>query len=170
MLVVSMWTFFGVSIAFFLVTLFIYVTFYNRKTSAATDRFILQANELKPLVFENIKLRYWISRGLKIQTSPNNHCDLYLFDNCLAIVRRQNFVFKVIFAPVLITSDIEKAKNLFFDYDIYKPKRVHFNQLVKGEIDINITDPIHQYCRIDITFKGLTDEQLTQLEKIKTYC
>lgn len=166
---ISILIFFGAFIFIVLVTLFIFVTFYNRKTRVAIDKFIFQANELKPILFENIKLRYWSTSGQRTQVSPNNHCELYLFDNCLAMVRRQNFVFKVFFAPVIITSDIAKAKGIFNYLDIYKPKRVHFNQILKGEIDINITDPIHQHRRVDITFKELSGEQLTQLEKIKTY-
>lgn len=167
--VLSMLIFFGVFLFIVLVMLFIFLNFYNRKTKIAIDNFILQAGELKLEIFENIKLRYWITSGQRTQISINNLCDLYLFDNCLAIVRRQNFVFKVFFAPVIITSDISNSKSVFNNIDIYKPNRVHFNQIVKGEIDIKIKDHNYEHRSIEITFKGLTGEQLTKLEKIKTY-
>ena len=93
-----------------------------------------------------------------------------MFDNFLAIVRRQDFVFKVFFAPVLLTSDIATTKNIFNYLDTYKPDRITFKQIVKGEVDIKLTDPKYKHYKTDITLKGLTIEQTTQLEKIKNWC
>src|SRR5688572_25931381 len=158
--IVSLLTFFAISIVIILVGLYIFLIFYNRRSRAATDKFITQASELGPTVFQNIKIRYWTTSGLKTRISPNNRCDLYLFDNCLAIIRRQNFIFKTFFAPVLLTSDISMAKNIFNNLDTYKPDRVFFKQIVKGELDIKWTDPIYKHYTTEITFKGLTNEQI----------
>ena len=168
--IVSILTFFAISIFIILVGLYIFLTFYNKRSRAATDKFITQASELGPAVFQNIKLRYWTTSGLKTRISPNNRCDLYLFDNCLAIVRRQNFIFNMFFAPVLLTSDIAITKNKFNNLNAYKQDCVIFKQIVKGEVDIKLTDPIYKHYTIDITFKGLTNEQINQLEKIKNWC
>ena len=101
--------------------------------------------------------------------SPNNHCDLYLFDNYLVIVRRQNFIFRVFFAPVLITPDIEHTKIIFNYLKAYKPRQINFNQITKSEIDIKLIDQSRKNARIDIILKELTEEQRNQLDKIKTW-
>jgi hypothetical protein len=144
--------------------------YYNKKNLVATERFDSHSSEFKPALFHNIKLRYWTTNRARIEISPNNNCDIYLFDNFLAIVRRQNFIFKVFFAPVLITSDITSTKNIFSYLTVYKSDRVIFNEVMKGQIDIKIKDPIYRHYKIDITFKELTSEQLTQLGKIKDWC
>jgi len=70
----------------------------------------------------------------------------------------------------LITSDISQTKNIFNDLETYKPKHIAFRQIIKGEIDIGLRDPNYTHRTIDITFKGLTDEQISRLDKIKKWC
>jgi hypothetical protein len=163
--VVSLLIFFAISIFTILVGFYIFLIFYNRRSRAATDKFILQANKFNPTVFHNIQVRYWTTSGSWTRIWPNSRCDLYLFDNCLSIVRSQNFIFKMFFAPVLLTSDIAITKKTFNNLKTYKPDHVIFKQIVKGELDIKLTDPIYKHYTIIITFKGLTNEQIHQLEK-----
>ncbi len=167
--IVSMLIFFGTFMFIVWAIIIIYLTSYNRKTRLAIDKFIKEAVELNPVVFYNIKLRYWTSSGQRIQVSPYNRCDLYLFNDCLAILRRQNFLFKINFAPVLITNDIEKTKAMFNYLDTYQPTLVQFNQIVKGDVEIKITHPVYHHKKNDITLKGLTGGQLKQLESIKSF-
>ena len=168
--IVSILTFFAIFIFIGLLGLYIFLTFYNKRTLTAINKFIGQASELRPTVFQNIKLRYSETSGLWTYIYPNIRCDLYLFDNYLAIVRRQDFVFKVFFAPVLVTPDIATTKNIFNYLDTYKPDRITFKQIVKGEVDIKLTDQTYKHYKTDITLKGLTNEQSTQLKKINNWC
>jgi hypothetical protein len=168
--IASIVLFFTIIIVIVLVGLYIFYTIYNKRTQAVIDTFIGQASELKPTVFQNIKLRYTETSGLKTYIYPNNRCDLYLFDNCIAIVRRQDFIFKLLFPPILLTYDVATTKNIFNYLGTYKPDRITINQIVKGEIDIKLTDPTYKHYKTDITLKGLTIEQTTQLEKIKNWC
>ena len=148
----------------------IFLIFFNKRGLATTDKFISQVSELTPVTFYDVNLRYWRTNGSRTMISPNNRCDLYLFDNCLAIVRRQNFIFKVIFAPVLITPDPSAMENDFNYLDCYKPGYIHFNQFMKGQVDIKVRDQTYRHSKIDITFKGLTSEQIKQLDRIKNWC
>jgi hypothetical protein len=160
-------------VTFWIVTLaiiYFLVKYYNKKNLVAIERFVFQASEFKPAVLQNIKLRYWTTNGARTMISPNNQCDIYLFDNFLAIVRRQNFIFKAFFTPVLISSDITSTKNIFRYLTVYKPDRIIFNQVAKGQIDIKVKDPGYNHYKIDITFNELTNEQLTELSKIKNWC
>ncbi len=152
------------------IVVYIIITFHNKKALAARDKFIVQISPLLPAVFENVKLRYWIINGGKTEFSPNNHCDLYLFDNYLTIIRRQNFVFKVFFAPVLLTSDVVATKNNFNYLNCYQPDHILFDQPEKGQVAIKIKDPNYSHRKIDITLKDLTSEQIKQLGKIKNWC
>jgi hypothetical protein len=161
-----------IAIFFFivLVGLSIFLTFHNKRTLRTIDKFIRQASGLRQTIFENIKLRYSETSGLKTYLYPNNCCDLYLFENYLVVVRRQNFIFKVFFAPVLLTSDMTTTINIFNYLDSYKTDQITFNQIVKGEVDIKLIHKTHKHYTADITLKGLTNEQITQLEKIKKWC
>jgi len=168
--IVSIFIFFATFIFIFLVGLHVFVTIYNKQARTAIDKFIGQANGYKPAVFQNIKIRYSETSGLKTYTYPINRCDLYLFDNYLAIVRRNDFIFKVFFPPIVLTSDISTTKNIFDNLKSYKPDQIIFKQIVKGEVDIKITDPAYKHYSRDITLKELSNEQTTQLEKIKNWC
>lgn len=166
----SILMFIAIFIFVLLVGLNIFLVINNKRIQTLTEKFIVQTNELIPTIIQNVKLRYTTTNGLRIQNAPNNRCDLVLFNNCLALVRRQDFIFKIYFDPIIITSDIAITKKIFNYLDIYKPDRITFNQLVKGEVDIKLTDPIYRHYTIDITLKGLSKEQTNQLEKIKTWC
>lgn len=168
--IVSILTFFAIFIFIVFIGIYIFLTFYNKRKRTAIDRFIGQVSVLRPTVFQDIKLNYSETSGLKTYIYPNNRCDLYLFDKFLAIVRRQDFVFKVFFAPVLLTSDIATTKNSFNYLDIYKPDRITIKKIEKGEINIKFTDPTYKHYKTDITLKGLTIEQTAQLEEIKDWC
>jgi hypothetical protein len=165
----SILLFFAISI-FIVLGLYIFATFYNKRALAATDKFIAQTGMLVPTVFKDVKLRYWIIKGGKTQFSPNNRCDLYLFDNYLAIVRRQDFVFKVFFAPVLLTADVAATKNSFGYLRCYQPDYIDFNQPVEGQVAIKIKDPVYSHRKIEITFKDLPSGQTKQLVRIKNWC
>ena len=168
--IVNFLTFVATFIFVVLVALYVYLTFYNKRTLGSINRFIAQSGALMPTVFQNVKLRYWTTNGVRTMISPNNHCDLYLFDNYLAIVRRQDFIFKVFFSPILLTSDLATTKSTFHYLDCYKPDHIAFNQLMEGQVDIKLKDPIYRHWKIDITFKELTTEQTKQLDKIKNWC
>lgn len=159
-------TFIAISVFIILVGLSIFFTFYNKRTKSAIDRFIGIASELRPLVFQDLRLSYLETSGLKTYPFSNNRCDLYLFENYLAIVRRHDFVFKVFFPPILLSSDVESTKKIFYGLETYKPDRIMFKQKIKGEIAIKLTDPTFQKFSIDITLKGLTKEQTIQIEKL----
>jgi hypothetical protein len=168
--IVSILIFIAIFFFIVLVGLYIFLTFYNKRTRTAIDKFIGQSSGLRPTIFENIKLRYSETSGLKTYLYPNNSCDLYLFDNYLAIVRRQNFIFKVFFAPILLTSYKGTTENIFNYLVTYKPDQITLKQIVKEEIDIQLTEPTYKYFKIYIKLKGLTNEQISQLEKIINWC
>lgn len=168
--ILSIVTFFAIFMVIVLLGFYIFLTFYNKRSQTVIDKFIGQASGLRPTIFQNIKLRYSETSGLKTYIYPNNRCDLYLFDNYLAIIRRQDFVFKVFFAPILLTSDITTTK-INFDYLVtYKPDRITYKQIVKGEVDIKLTDQANKHDTKNITLIGLTNEQTAQLEKINHWC
>lgn len=161
--------FFAAFIFLFSVGFYLYLIFYNSRTRIVTNKFILQTNDLRPTVFSNVKLRYWVTNYDKTILSPNNYCELYLFDNYIAIIRRQHFVFNVFFAPVLISSNIEETRIKFNYLHCYKPDYIHFAQHIKGQVDIKLKDPVGKHLKIDITLKSLTDEQISNLERIKKW-
>jgi hypothetical protein len=166
--IVSILIFLGSFIAVSLGGIFVFVVFYNKRTKPILDKFILHSDSLNPIIFKNIKIRYWTVYGGQMIVYPNNQCDLFLLEDCLGIVRRQDFIYKVFFPPFLISSDIIKTRNTFSYLNIFKPEKVLFKQTTKSEVDIKLIDPAYKHSKIDITLKGLTNEQINQLKKIKS--
>lgn len=162
--------FYGFFIIIVLISVFVFVFFYNQRSKVALDKFILSTEDARSIFFENIKLSYRVDNKGRTQVYPNNQCNLLLFENQLAIVRRQYFIYKVLFPPILLTSDIAITQNTFNYIKSYKPEKIVFRQTRKGVVDINLRDSVYQNYRIYITFKELTDEQIKQLEVIKTWC
>lgn len=151
------------------VCVYTFLIFYNKKNSALTKRFLSQVKLYDPKVIPNVKLRYWITRRLRTWTSPGTYGDLYLFDNCLVIVRRRNFIFKIFHPPVLFTPDMDHAKKNFPYLKAYQPGYIHFNQLHKSEIEIKVKDPDSGTWMIDITLKGLSADEVNQVSEIKNW-
>lgn len=168
-------TFYGVFILFSLTGTYIFIVFYNKRTKILIDQFALQTNTMRYDVFNNIKLRYWETRyypnigDTRTYIYLNNTCDIYLFDNYFAIVRRQNFVFKVSFPPILISSQNSDAQNIFNYLDIYYPKRISFIKVKIGELDFNVVDSNNKYITVEITVKGLTQEQIERFEVLRQW-
>lgn len=144
----------------------IYFYFHNNENNIKVEKFLNIANELNPIVFNDIKLRYWKSRGTRTEISINSICDLYLYDESLVLVRRQNFILKMIFAPVVITSNIAKSKNDFPNLESYLPSSFVLNSYKRGELEIKLQGSY----RIDITLKGLTTEQIDKLRIVQNWC
>jgi hypothetical protein len=145
---------------------FIYLTVNNRRIRNMIDRFVNESMELQPVVLSNIKLRCWVTNK-KIYIYPNNRCDLYLFDDFLAIIRRQQSVFG--FIPILAASDIKSLEGKFKHFDIYKLEKLLIKQNIKDEVDLELSDLIYKHYKVEITLKELTSEQIGQLEKIKNW-
>ncbi len=168
--ILSILIFFAAFSSFVLLGLYIYLSFYNKRSQLLVDNFMKQNTDVKLLFFQDIKISYSETSGLKTYIFPNNYCDLYLFDNYLAIVRKQHFIFKVLFAPMVLSSNTHNTNSIFNHLKSYKPSQIIFKELIKGEIDIKLNDINNKHYTIDITLKGLTNEQLTQLDIIKKWC
>ncbi len=101
--------------------------------------------------------------------SLNSCCDLYLFDNCLAITRREHFIYTFLFAPILITSDVISAERMFDNIKIYNPDSIIFKEIVQGEIVIKVSDPLYTHYKIELTLRGMTKEQIGKLKRIEDW-
>ncbi len=166
----SILTFFALFIIVLISALYTFLIFHNKKALAARERFIVQTSELMPKVLHNIKLHFQTTNGPKTYISTNNYCDIFLFEKYLVIVRRQKFVFKIFFAPVLITKEPDTMKKKFTYLESYKPEQIHYNQQIKGNVDIKLIDPLHKHLKIYLTFKELNSEQEVHLAVINEWC
>jgi hypothetical protein len=162
--------FFVASVSLFLIVFYIYTVVSNKRVETITGRFIESSRGLSPILFKNVKTRYYVINGLKEGASPNNWSDLYLFGSNLVIVRRQKYIFTLLFAPIVVTGDMALARNAFGYLEIHKPDSVAFKQILKGEVDIKLSDRTYPSYKTVITLKGLTDEQINLLQRITNWC
>jgi hypothetical protein len=145
------------------------VVISNRKNQRAVQNFLDLAAPSEPLIIPSIPIRYVTTNGDKGQVSIDNSCDLYLFSNCLAIVRKQNFVFPFQFSPIILTADVAKTRETFADVACYKPTKVKANGAFKGRVNIIIQHPAFKRWKIDITLKSLTDEQVNSIVSLTAW-
>jgi hypothetical protein len=158
-----------VFMCFFLILLFVVGYLKNNKTKPVVRKFLLQAEKLSPDVFKNIKMRHWATSGYRTYISPCSSCDLYLFDDYLVIVRTQNFIYRVHFAPIIITSYLMAEESMFSYLELNVPDQIIFKQVLKGEIEIRLTDLHYKHYKTEITLKGLTDTQMDLLERMRNW-
>lgn len=158
--------FYTIGVFTLLVIATIYIAFQNKRTKPILKKFKKQSNDLKPMVLENVKLNYEDYRN---KAASNSYGDLYMFEEFLVILRRQRFIFKIIYLPILITSNVIKAKNVFDYLQVYKLVGVNFNHIVKGQIEIKLLDSTKSAENVDLVFKRLTEEQMKEIAKIKNW-
>ncbi|MCL2131664.1 MAG: hypothetical protein FWH36_04310 [Lentimicrobiaceae bacterium] len=117
-------------------------------------------------------------RGYNIIVSPNHKCDIYLFDNYFAIVRKTFFY---TYAPVFITPDVERTREITGFSTVYKPSNISFFQKKSRKITFEIENEIvfkdfmlfvggkSKYFQTIITLNNLTDGQITYFEQIENW-
>ena len=149
---------------------YIYVLFYNKRTKLMIDLFMEMTHTNNPIVLKDIRLRYWTTTHSKTNISPNNYCDLYIFEYCIVLIRREKFIYRIKFAPIVLSNNVEAIKSRFGFLKCYKPDGIHFYEKLKGKIDIKLLESNYKFKRIDITLKGLQDEQIALLNKLKEWC
>ena len=158
----------------FLIVLFVAVAVFaflqNKRVNGKIDLFLKDAASLQSSVFVNVNLQYRVINQYKMRVSPYGTSDLYLFDDALVLLRSQHFIFRLLFAPVLITVDPNKWSGRFGYIDIYKPDSIVFNRFLKGVIDIKLSDPKFKTFKIEVRLKKLTEEQMFQLDKMRDWC
>ncbi|PQJ12063.1 hypothetical protein CJD36_009755 [Flavipsychrobacter stenotrophus] len=152
-----------------MVGLSIFVAVCNRQTQRTIKKFTSLVHLLHPTVVSNVKLRYWTTNGGKSTISLNSRCDLYLFDNCLAVTRREHFIYTFSFAPILITSNKINAERMFDYIRIYNPYSIIFREIVQGEIVIKVSDPLYTHYKIELTLMGMTKEQIAKFKRIEDW-
>ncbi|HEY5773808.1 MAG TPA: hypothetical protein VIS75_14325, partial [Chitinophagaceae bacterium] len=53
-----------------LAVIYFLVKYYNKKNLVAIERFVSHSSEFKPILLQNIKLRYWTTNGARTGISP----------------------------------------------------------------------------------------------------
>jgi hypothetical protein len=111
-----------------------------------------------------------VRSGYKLYTSINNSCDLYINENYIVIIRRQNLWFVFYFLPMVISNEV-KAITINGDkkFVANKPDKILIREYKSGEVIIYLSDSTYNQRKIELILRGLTIEQLSYLEIIKSW-
>lgn len=139
---------------------------HNKRVKVTTARFLLQSKQLSPTLFPDIKIFYSTWDSLKYYGSPFNRGDVYLFDDFIVIIRRMNIGIKILYEPILISTNPESTKHSFKYVQTMKPDRITFSRFSKRDIGIEMTDSIYRHRKIELILKGLTNDEIAQLERM----
>jgi len=173
--------FFGFWLCALGIVFIIYFYSLNKKNKPLLNKFFQFADKNAKTVWKNVIINCMDGIGYKTRVRPNNKCDIYLFDNYFVIIRKTTFYTT---APVFITSDVEQTKKITGFTDIYKPNKISFFHIKQKEISIEIETIVYKefligganlarnskYFSTTISFKHLTEEQITYLKQIKDWC
>lgn len=151
------------------IILIIYSKIHNNSSLTATNNFLEKIRNEKFTILRQVKLQFWETSGYRSYLSPNNDCDLYLLNNSIVLVRRQNFLVTVHFRPIIITPHVLDLTKEFHGLYVCKPSRIFFKEVIKNEIEIIIPSSIGKHYRVEITLKQLTTEQIKSLNYIKDW-
>ncbi len=131
--------------------------------NAKFRRFVIHATYTR-VADKQIKFRY-LSKGL---ATYNEYGDIYIFENFVVILRRPFKDVHLGYAPLVIyTESTDEQFN--FPVPAYVPQRVLFKTIVKGEVEIRFEMNSFLFSQglVEIAVKGLTEEELLALEKMK---
>ena len=145
------------------------ILLHNKNTNAILFSFVLQTSNLSTICLKNIKTSYLVENGLEFYPSINNTADIYLFDNFLAIFRRQNFIFKLHFRPTIISKDPKSIQKLLGFMKVDKFDKLVIKPICMGEIEIHLADQQYKHYKTTIILKGLTEDQTKLLSSIKKW-
>ena len=162
--------FYGSFFSFLIVGIAIYSYLENKKSNSKINSFIKLTEKLNPIIFRALDVKYLDINHYKTRSSPLGKCVLYLFDKFLAIIRRQKFIFKFIFEPILIING--NKKNDQFDYKKYItviPDKIVFTSYKTDELVIKFTDEKHEHFKTEIILRKPTSEQLLKFKSIENW-
>jgi len=162
-----------------LITILIGLLVQKRKSGKNLQRFFLQVSGLQILIIEKVRVIYQTNNHENRTIAPGSRCDIYLCDNWLAIVPLPGQLFSYIFPPIIITKDREGVNEKFNYLDVYAPDKITMHKrnayprgggkIITNDLDILLTDNLYEHYKIDIRFKGLTEEQTKTLTNTGFY-
>lgn len=156
-------------IIFFIALFYFFLKLYSERNIVKTSHFIHLSKSLGPILIQDVKTRYWKVNDLHVSTNPKTRCDIYLFTHCIVVARHQSFFVDIIHPPILITSGTWDPHPAFNNMAAFRPGKILFKKILKGEIELACFNLLNDSYKLEITFKGLADYEVKQLEKIKTW-
>ena len=165
--------------------IYVFLAFYNKKIKLLRQNFIQETMSLNPVVYNDIQTSYQTIQKYNTTFSVANRCDIYFFDDFLVLFRTQHFFFRILFPPIVITSNINIGKNIFGkqadnpmadilvstmfqnNFETFKPTKI---RVLKSAVEITLPDRNDLNTKKCITLNWITKEQTTQLERIKNWC
>jgi hypothetical protein len=162
--------FYGSFFLIVIIGLSIYSNFKNRKNRPKIISFINQTEYLKPSVLKDISIKYLDSNHYMTRSSPNGKCDLYIFDNFIAIIRRQKFIFTIEFEPLIIKADDYNKNVIDLNNYLFKTiDRAKFTKYKNDELIIKLKDENFTHFKTEITLRKLKGKHIDKLRPIENW-
>jgi hypothetical protein len=151
-------------------SVFIYFKLKNRSSIPKISEFIIQTENLNPTVMKDVSIKYMDVNHYKTRISPYASCDIYLFDDFLAIIRRQRFIFTLLFEPkIIINKEIQNNPIDISNFNTSVADSFKFTNHKKDEIIIKYTDKRHSNFKTEIVLRKLTSQQVEKLKVIENW-
>lgn len=145
-----------------------FTTLYlNNIALPVIKRFTEHISTINPIMYRDIKARYSEFNGDYMEiVFYGSSCDIYLFENYIVVVRRYKSLFRRHIEPIILTYSEKDAYKAFPYLNIFRPEKLLFKQIIKGEVEFRFTDFKRKYYRMELTLKALNPEQKAQLERV----
>jgi hypothetical protein len=95
---------------------------------------------------------------------------IYIFDNFLAIFRRQKFIFKIDFEPLLLSTNDYIKNELDLNNYLFKIiDKAIFTKYKDDKLILKLTDENFTHYKTEIILRNLTSEQIDKLKQIENW-
>lgn len=156
-------------IIFFIVSLIVLVTILwivakrmDREASQAQQNLLAAGNPL--YVVNAARMKYKEDDGYKTRLWPGGTCDLYIFNEYAALVKKHNFLINFKSAPFVfgphVPDSMQAHKKILAE--------AKFNE-IKKEYGFILKDDIAPRYRYDVTLSQLSQEHINELNKVQLW-
>ena len=157
--------FYSTSLTFFLIAYFLYSRYKNNSTAKAVEKFDAIIYKYKPYFQKDIKIDFMTDNLGKYIIYPYGKANIYVFENCIVLIRSHHFIFKIYHPPLVLTIKNLQPENDFQIYENHITESIKLNKVFRNRIDILLRDKRYNHYFYKICLKELNEETM---EKINT--
>jgi hypothetical protein len=116
-------------------------------------------------LFENLKTKFWLTNGGRHYPSKSRESFVYIFDDFILVVRKQQLLFFTWFQKFIISNKAIRMEP-GIAMDSYTPAKFTYWTELRKEIQINLADTKAKHISAVFTLMALSNETV---EKIKSF-
>jgi hypothetical protein len=112
--------------------------------------------------FAELPIKYWFSNGNRHYPSINNVGDIFIFEDFILVIRKQQFLTARWLKPLVIS-----FRNLNYQLggiESFAPNKFVYWEQQRKEVQIHLVDKTHSHNTSPVTLRKLDKEKINELK------